>query len=53
MNLEINDKEKIIQDFRELILHMDVNTPNEINDKITDIIKRVRKLYIAGREEDD
>ncbi len=49
--MKIEEKEEIIQEFKEMIVHMDVNTPDEINDKIADITKRVRRLYITGRDE--
>ena len=49
--VENDNPEKIIADFKVLILHMDINTPNEINNKLADITKRVRKLYAAGRDD--
>ena len=49
--VETDSPEKIIADFKVLILHMDINTPNEINNKLADITKRVRKLYAAGRDD--
>ena len=49
--VENDSPEKIIADFKVLILHMDINTPNEINNKLADITKRVRKLYAAGRDD--
>ena len=50
--LSLNEnKEQIIRDFKELILKMDVNSPDEINNKLADITKRVRKLYTTGRDQ--
>ena len=43
-------KENIIKDFTEIIWQVEANTPDEINNKLADIIKRVRKLYAAGRD---
>ena len=45
-----NTKENIIKDFTEIIWQVEANTPDEINNKLADIIKRVRKLYAAGRD---
>ncbi|MGH1521936.1 MAG: hypothetical protein ACRBB2_06160 [Nitrosopumilus sp.] len=41
--------EKIIQDFTILISQMDVHTSDDVNNRLVDITKRVRKLYLAGR----
>ena len=49
--VESDGPEKIIQDFKILILQMDINTPDEVNNKLADITKRVRKLYAAGRDD--
>jgi len=43
-------KEKIIQDFKELMLHIDDDTADEINNKLADIITRVRSLYSVDRD---
>ena len=52
LSLTTNTKEEIIQDFTDLISKIDINTPaDEINNKMADIIKRVRKLYGPGRDE--
>ena len=47
-----NTKENIIEDFTEIIWQVEANTPDEINNKLADIIRRVRKLYAAGRDID-
>jgi len=44
-------KEKIIQDFTEMIWQIDVNTSDEINNRLADITKRVRRLYASGRDD--
>jgi hypothetical protein len=48
--LEVKDiREKIIQDFKELMLQIDDNTVDETNNKLADIITRVRSLYSVDR----
>ncbi|MGI9567685.1 MAG: hypothetical protein ACR2LL_11820 [Nitrosopumilus sp.] len=38
-------REQITQDFKELMLRIDVDTPDETNNRIADIVTRVRSLY--------
>lgn len=47
----MDNKEQIIQDFKELILKIDNFTENEINNSLLDITKRVRKLYKYDRDD--
>ena len=46
-----NNKEQIIEDFKELILHIDNFTENEINNTLLDITKKIRKLYKYDRDD--
>ena len=50
MLLVVSDNpEKIIQDFTVLMSQMDIYSSDEMNNRLADITKRVRKLYLAGR----
>ncbi len=44
------NKEELIQEFRE-ILEMDDHDHNEINNRLAEIIKNVRKSYAVGRDD--
>ncbi len=48
--LTVQDKEKLIQEFRS-ILDMDNCDYNEINARLVEIIKNVRKSHPAGRDD--
>ena len=48
--LMIQDKDRLVQEFR-TILDMDNYDHNEINEKLAKIIKDVRKLHPAGRDD--
>jgi len=48
--LTVQDKEKLIQEFRS-ILDMDDCDHNEMNARLAEIIKNVRKSYPAGRDD--
>ncbi len=44
------NKEKLIQEFKE-ILEMDNSDHNEINNRLAEIIKDIRKSYAVGRDD--
>ena len=46
-----DNKDQIIQDFKELMFQIDENTPDEINNRLADIIARVRRLYPVNRDD--
>jgi len=46
----IQDKDRLVQEFR-TILDMDNCDHNEINVKLAEIIKGVRKLHPTGRDD--
>jgi len=48
--LMIQDKDRLVQEFR-TILDMDNYDHNEINEKLAEIIKDVRRLHPAGRDD--
>jgi len=48
--LMIQDKDRLVQEFR-TILDIDNYDHNEINEKLAEIIKDVRKLHPAGRDD--
>ena len=52
MTLTASDvKEKLIEDFKELIQQIDKYSSDEINNRLLDITKRVRKLYLSHRDD--
>lgn len=44
-------KEKLIEDFKELIQQINKYSSDEINNSLLDITKRVRKLYLSRRDD--
>lgn len=46
----IQDKDRLVQEFRS-ILDMDNYDHNEINEKLAEIIKNIRRSHPAGRDD--
>lgn len=44
-------KEEIVQEFKDIVMGIDFTTPEDINRKISDITKKLRRLYMHGRDE--
>ena len=45
-------KEKLVQEFGDLIQHLENSDHDEINNRLADIIRNIRKTYAVSRDDD-
>jgi uncharacterized membrane protein YgaE (UPF0421/DUF939 family) len=45
-------KEKLVQEFRDLMQYLENEDHDEINNRLVDIVRNVRKTYAVGRDDD-
>ena len=45
-------KEKLVQEFVDLIKQLDKDDHDEINNRLADIVRNIRKTYTVGRDDD-
>ena len=45
-------KEKLVQEFEDLMQHLENEDYDEINNRLVDIVRNVRKTYTVSRDDD-
>ena len=45
-------KEKLVQEFEDLMHHLENEDYDEINNRLVDIVRNVRKTYTVSRDDD-
>jgi HEPN domain-containing protein len=45
-------KEKLVQEFEDLMQHLEKEDYDEINNRLVDIVRNVRKTYTVSRDDD-